>query len=132
MKRNPRVRELLAQGCVVGAFFDDIGIGSETWEQHLILVQEFVKVCQALNLRVKLSKCEFGKETMDYLGFQIGYGWWRPAQEKVESLSKFKIKNLKQLRSFLGALNFYRRHIKNFTESSGRLTDLTKKDAKWI
>ena len=95
MKQRPPVRELLAQGCVVGAFFDDTGIGSENWEQHLILVEEFLKVCKELSLRVKLKKCEFGKETMDYLGFQIGYGWWRPAQEKVESLAKYEVKNLK-------------------------------------
>ena len=105
------MRELQAQGCVVGAFFDDIGIGSETWEQHLILVEEFLKVCQALNLRVKLSKCEFGKETMDYLGFQIGYGWWRPAQEKVDSLAKFKIENLKQLRISIAATSRISRRV---------------------
>ena len=132
MKDNSQVRQLLAQGCVVGAFFDDIGIGSHTQEQHLLLLEEFLRVCQRLHLRVKLTKCEFAKEIMDYLGFQIGHGWWRPSQDKVDSLSKFKVSNLKQLRSFIGALNFYRRHIHNFTASSARLTDLTKKNAKWV
>ena len=69
---------------------------------------------------------------MEYLGFDIGFGWWRPSKDKIESLPKFKVANLKQLRSFLGALNFYRRHIRNFTESSARLTDLTKKDSRWM
>ena len=32
MKQNPQVRELLSKGCVVGAFFDDVGIGSESFD----------------------------------------------------------------------------------------------------
>ena len=53
-------------------------------------------------------------------------------QKTVEALLRSEVKNLKDLRKFLGALNFYRRHIPNFTESSAILTDLTKKDAKWV
>ena len=42
-----------------------------------------------------------------------------------------KVANLKLLRRFMSALNFYRRHIPSFTDSSAILTDLTKKDVKW-
>ena len=41
------------------------------------------------------------------------------------------MKNQKELRSFLGAMNFYRRHVKNFTFSSAPLTELLKKNVKW-
>ena len=37
---------------------------------------------------------------------------------------------IKDIRSFLGACKFYRRHVPNFTYSSHLLTDLTKKDKK--
>ena len=37
-------------------------------------------------------------------------------------------KGLRDVRSFIGAYNFYRRHIHNFTYSSVPLTDLIKKD----
>ena len=36
-------------------------------------------------------------------------------------------KGLHDVRSFIGACNFYRRHIKNFTYTSAILTDLIKK-----
>ena len=35
------------------------------------------------------------------------------------------------MRSFIGACNFYRHHIHNFTYSSAALTDLTKKTNPW-
>ena len=42
-----------------------------------------------------------------------------------------KTRGVKDIRSFLGACNFYRRHVPNFTYSSHLLTDLTKKHKKW-
>ena len=70
-------------------------------------------------------------ENMEYLGFEVGHQTWKPSMKKVEALQKAKITNLKSLQSFLGACNFYRRHVPNFTFSSAILTDLTKKDRKW-
>jgi hypothetical protein len=131
MKLDPEVRNLLQKGAVVSAFFDDVGVGSNTLEDNIFLLKKFFEVCRSMSLRVKLTKCEFLKEEIEYLGFEVGYGWWRPSSKKVEALTSMEIKDLKGLRSFLGACNFYRRHIKNFTESSVILTDLTKKDAKW-
>ena len=70
---------------------------------------------------------------MQYLGFHIGYGWWTPAAWKAKSLMDAKVrhehpkKGLHDVRSFIGACNFYRRHIKNFTYISAILTDLIKK-----
>ena len=65
------------------------------------------------------------------MGFNIGWGTWKPAKSKVEAILRSEVKNLKDLRKFLGVLNFYRRHIPHFTFSSALLTDLTKKNAKW-
>ena len=69
---------------------------------------------------------------MEYLGFDVGYGWWKPAASKMQPLQDMQIcddpkKGLHDVRSFVGACNFYRRHIHNFTYSSAPLTDLIKK-----
>ena len=68
---------------------------------------------------------------MEYLGFELHHNFWKPSQSKIAALDTLTVKNLKDLRSFLGALNFLRRHVKNFTYTSTRLTDLLKKDVKW-
>ena len=77
------------------------------------------------------------QETMQYLRFDVGYGWWTPAASKAKPLMDAKVrhedpkKGLHDVRSFIGACNFYRRHIKNFTYTSATLTDLIKKSTTW-
>ena len=98
---------------------------------------EFFAVCQENHTRLKLEKCEFMQETMQYLGFDVGYGWWTPAASKAKPLMDEKVrhedpkKGLHDVRSFIGACNFYRRHIKNFTYTSAIPTDLIKKSTTW-
>ena len=64
-------------------------------------------------------------------------GWWTPAACKAKPLMDAKVrhedpkKGLHDVRSFIGACNFYRRHIKNFTYTSAILTDLIKKTTTW-
>ena len=76
------------------------------------------------------------KEDIEYLGFDVGYGWWKQAASKMQPLQDMQIcddpkKGLHDVRSFLGACNFCRRHIHNFTYSSAPLSDLIKKNTPW-
>ena len=76
------------------------------------------------------------KEEMEYWGFELGYGWWKPAASKMQPLQDMQIrdsakKGLHDVRSFVGACNFYGHHIHNFTYSSAPVTDLIKKTAPW-
>ena len=60
-----------------------------------------------------------------------------PAASKAQPLMDAKVrhedpkKGLHDVRSFIGACNFYRRHIKRFTCASAILTDLIKKSTTW-
>jgi hypothetical protein len=137
MKENPEVARLLEpkdgqRRCFIGAFFDDVGVGSSSVAEHLFLLEELFKVVQKHKLRIKLSKCEFVKESLEYLGFSVQWGSWRPSEKKIKALVDFKVRNLKDLRAFLGACNFFRRHVKSFTFSSAGLTDLLKKNARFV
>ena len=73
---------------------------------------------------------------MQYLGLDVGYGWWKPAASKMQTLQDMQIrddpkKGLHDVRSFIRACKFYRRHIHNFKDSSATLTDLKKKTNPW-
>ena len=66
----------------------------------------------------------------------MGYAWWKPAASKLQPLQDMQIcddpkKALHNVRSFVGACNFYRRHIHNLTYSSAPFTDLIKKNTPW-
>ena len=132
MMRRPLVQELISRGAEMEAHIDDVSLSTNTQEDHVFRLREFFIVCQENHLGIKLEKCEFMKEEMEYLGFDVGYGWWKPAASKMQPLQDMQIrddpkKGLHDVRSFVGACNFYRCHIHNFTYSSAPLTDLIKK-----
>ena len=74
LHRRPGVQELISRGAQMEAQMDDVCLGTNTHDYHLILLGEFFAVCQQSHTRLKLEKCEFMQETMQYLGFHIGYG----------------------------------------------------------
>ena len=114
------------------AHIDGLSLGTNTQEDHVLLLHESFIVCQENHLRIKLEKCEFMKEEMEHLGVSGGYGWRKPAAPKMQPLQDLQIrddpkKGLHEVRNFVGACNFFRRHIHNLTYSSAPLTDLIKK-----
>ena len=132
LRRRPLVQELISRGAEAEAHINEVDLGTNTQENHVLGRREFFIVCQESNLRIKLPKCEFMKEEMEYLGFDVGYGCREPAASKMQPVQHMHIrddpqKGLHDPRSFVGAFNFYRRHIHNFTYSSAPLTDLIKK-----
>ena len=137
LRRRPVVQELISPGAQMEAHIDDVCLGKNTQEDHLILLGEFFAVCQENHTRLKLEKCDFMQETMQYLGFDIGYRWWTPAASKAKPLMHAKVrhedakKGLHDVCSFIGACNFYRHHIKIFTYTSTILTDLIRKSTIW-
>ena len=63
------------------------------------------------HLRIKPEKCEFMKEEMEYLGFDVAYGWWKPAASKMQPQQDMQIRNdpkkgLHNVLIFGGACNF--------------------------
>ena len=74
LRRRPVVQKLISRGAQMEAHIDDVCLGTNTQEDHLILFGEFFAVCQKNHTRLKLEKCEFMQPTMQYLGFDIGLG----------------------------------------------------------
>ena len=109
--RRPLVQELISPRAEMEAHIDDVSLGTNTQEDHVLLLREFFIVCPENHLRIKIEKCEFMKEEKEYLGFDVGYGWWKPATSKMQPLQDMQIrddpkKRLHDVRSFLGACNF--------------------------
>ena len=137
LRRRPVVQELISRGAQMEAHIDDVCLGTNTQEGLLILLSEFFAVCQENHTRLKLEKCEFMQEGMQYLGFNIGYGWWTPVATKAKPLMDATVrhedpkKGLHDVRSFIGACNFYCRHINIFTYTSATVTDGIQKSITW-
>ncbi|KFM72496.1 Retrovirus-related Pol polyprotein from transposon 17.6, partial [Stegodyphus mimosarum] len=110
-------------------YLDDILVPARTWEE---MIQKLIKVFEALRaakLTLKLPKCEFAKQEIEYLGFIINKNGIKPGSRKVEVISKFpEPKNIHEVRRFLGLTSFFRRFIPNYATKAGPLTQLTKKN----
>ena len=136
LRCRPLVQELVSRGAEMEAHIDDVSLGTNMQEDHILLRQEFFTVREENHLHIRLEKCEFMREEMEYPRFDVGYGWWKLAASKMQGLQDMQIcddhkKGLHDVRTFIGACNLYRRHIHNFTYSSAPLTDLTKKTNPW-
>lgn len=114
-------------------YLDDIVIFSKTPEEHLVKLEKVFQRLRDAGLTLKPSKCEYMKEEINILGFKINKTGILPDDSKVVAINRLPTpKKLKDLQSFLGAVNFYRKFIEGFSTIARPLHDLTKKNAKFI
>ena len=79
-----------------------------------------------------IAKCEFFKDSVEYLGHIISAQGIATDPKKVEIIRTWpQPTNLKELQSFLGLCNYYRRFIADYSKIAAPLTDLTHKDTTY-
>lgn len=114
-------------------YIDDIIIFSRTKEEHLFhlnLVFEMIKLEQ---IKLKKSKCEIAKQSINYLGFHISPNKIEPINSKIQAVKNLlPPHDLRSLRGFLGKINYYHKFIPNRTELLQPLYELTKKNTTFI
>uniref|UniRef100_A0A1X7VJS8 Reverse transcriptase RNase H-like domain-containing protein n=1 Tax=Amphimedon queenslandica TaxID=400682 RepID=A0A1X7VJS8_AMPQE len=83
-------------------------------EEHLKNLEAVIRRLQKHGVTVKLSKCKFLCKSVKYLGDVIDKRGLHAAYEKVKALVDAPLpKNVKELRSFVGLINYYMQFIKN-------------------
>lgn len=110
-------------------FFDDILVYSRTWEAHLQNLEAVFLILRQQRLYLKASKCTFGATVIEYLGHFISAEGVSTDPSKIKVVEQWPVpSNQKQLRSFLGLANYYRRLIKGYNIIACPLTNLLKKE----
>uniref|UniRef100_A0A1J3IVR9 Transposon Ty3-I Gag-Pol polyprotein n=2 Tax=Noccaea caerulescens TaxID=107243 RepID=A0A1J3IVR9_NOCCA len=110
-------------------FFDDILVYSKSWEEHLKHLEEVFSILRHQQLYLKPSKCTFGATVIEYLGHFISAEGVSTDPKKVKAIEEWPIPvTQKQLRSFLGLANYYRRFIKGYSVIAKPLSTLLKKE----
>eukprot|EP00253_Pinus_taeda_P025542 PITA_25542 len=95
-------------------YLDDILVFSKSWSEHVCHVKKVLDVLKKEKLFVKLSKCEFAKTSLGYLGHIVGHGQLKIDPSKVEAIVNWpKPTIVTKVHRFLGAVQYWRRFIAN-------------------
>ena len=117
----------------VRTYIDDLLIlGKSSWEEHVNQLDKVLNKLKSAGLKVNVSKSFFGKSELEYLGFIITRKGIKPTPKKVHAITNIAVpKNKKEVRSFIGLINYYRDMWSKRSEIITPLTMLTSKNAKW-
>ncbi len=111
----------------VANLLDDILIYSASMEEHVDHLKQVLQRLREHHLYAKSSKCEFVKKELEFVGYNISAEGLKPTPTKVKAVQEWPEPNsVKDIRSFLGFCNFYRRFIKGYAGIAAPLTELTK------
>ena len=97
----------------VYAYVDDILVHAPNEEEHYKIVKEVLRRLHENGLSIKLSKCQFSKKSVEYLGYEVSAAGILPLKKKVTPIVNFpRPTTQKQLLHFLGALGYFRTSLK--------------------
>ena len=115
-------------------YIDDILIFSKNFEDHMQHIKKVMLIIKEEGFRLKLSKCNFAQHTVKYLGHILGNNTVRPHHDNLKSIREFPTpEKKKNIRQFLGKINFYHKYIPNSTKSLEPLHALLRNNTpfKW-
>ena len=117
----------------VVVYLDDIVVYSHTLEEHVLHLKQVFQVLRDNELYVKLEKCSFAQDEVEFLGHKIKDGGLMMDGAKVKAIQEWEPPTkVTELRSFLGLVNYYRRFIMGYSAIASPLTDLLKKNKAWM
>ena len=113
---------------IVFVYLDDLLVVSRSIGEHVEHLGKVFRKLEEANLKLKAQKCKFAQKKIEYLGHTLMVEVVCPNDGKVQAVREFpKPKTVKEVKSFLGLVNYHRRHLQNLTVIARPLTALTRK-----
>jgi hypothetical protein len=116
-------------------YMDDILIATlNDLPRHCQIVQEVLKVMRKESFFLKVTKCKFKKQRVEYLGLILDNNTIKPNPVKVNGLKQWPrtLKTVMEVHSTLGLLNYHRAFVPGFSHIVKPLTQLLKKNVKFV
>jgi hypothetical protein len=93
--------------------------------EHMYLV---LQCFNEEGLKLRLKKCFFGLQGMEFLGYNVSVGKISDSTQEVEAVAYWLVPTTqKEVRSFVHLRKFYAKFIHNFSDLTAPLTDLLRK-----
>ena len=113
-------------------YIDDILVYSDDPAEHKRHVCEVLCHLHQHGLYAHPNKCHFSVDSIEYLGFILLKDGLKMDPAKIETIKDWlKLWKVKDVQSFLGFANFYRRFILDYSDIVVLLTQLTHKGMPW-
>ena len=115
------------------AYIDDLLVlSNSTFEDHLEKVEKVLTRFLEAGLKVNISKSDLARTELEYLGYWITREGIKPLNKKVEAINNLATPKIrKELRRFIGIVNYYRDMWPRRSEILAPLTKLTSKMTKF-
>ena len=128
-----RMSDLMAGLEFVRTYLDDLLVlTSGNWMDHLDKLDQVLQRVRAAGLKVNAEKSFFGKGKLEYLGYWVTRKGIQPLPKKVDAMLNIQVpKTKRNLRTFVGLINYYRDMWPKRSEYLAPLTNLMSKTAKW-
>lgn len=115
----------------VFVYLDDIIIATPTFEKHIEVLREVLSRFQQANLTVNLSKCNFCRSSLKFLGFVVDKLGLRTDPDKVAAMLNYsRPRTTTEVKRFIGLCSWYRRFIPHFSSLTAPITGLIKNRQK--
>jgi hypothetical protein len=123
------LRDRLGKGVMV--FMDDILLHTKTVEEHDELVRWVLGQLCKMKYYANPDKCEFFKKEISFLGHVINDKGISVQQHKIKAVAAWPVpKSIKEVKSFLGLTNYYRKFVHEYSRVAVPLTEMTKDPKK--
>lgn len=114
-------------------YIDDILIFSNNYSDHLQHIKRTLQVLQEQGLKLNTNKCCFAQREVTYLGHRISNNSIKPINDNLIALKDFpEPKTRKNIRQFLGKVNFYLKYIPRSAMTLEPLHNLLRKNVKFV
>ncbi len=128
-----RAMDSLLQGLPsVVVYLDDVLVTGRDQSDHLHNLSRILERLESAGLTLKRPKCVFMTHSVEYLGHVIDKEGLHPSETKIRAIQDApEPKNLSELQSFLGLLNYYRSFIPNIACLLSPFYRLLQKNTPW-
>lgn len=117
----------------VSVYFDDLCVSSNSKEENDQILEQVFERARKYNIKFNLSKFQYCKNEVKYLGVKFSKNGMLPDPEKIEVIRQLKSPNNKtELQRVLGMVNYLRAFIPKLSEITSPLRELLKKNVVWL
>ena len=121
------------EGIRVLPYIDDVMMHNSNIDNQIDTLERCLKKLSLANLSVKPSKTTLFAKSIEFLGYKISKDRIQPQQSKMDAIREFPTpRKQKDVRSFLGALNYQSSFIPDYAYLARPLQKLTGKNAKFV